>query len=535
MRAIPTISVITAGALGVTAAIFLRGDPVQSRPPTTAPAASSGVFMFGGSPSRNMVNLTEKNVPTEWDVQAGTNIKWKAKVGSRAYSLTVAGGKVFAGTNNSSPRNPRDTRKRKDGKYDAIDKSVLMCFDAANGNLVWQHVNDKLPSGQVHDWPDEGICSSPAVEGNRLYYVSNRCEVVCLDTNGLTDGNQGVQDELYKDPTDADVIWRLDMMKELNVFPHNLAACSPLLVGDTLFVVTANGVDETHENIPSPDAPSFIAMDKHTGKVKWKSNAPGRNIMHGQWSNPAYAVVNGKGQVIFPGGDGWLRGFEAETGKIIWEFDGNPKKAPKYELGSKGVRSDYLATPVVDDGKLFIGVGQDPEHADGVGHLWCIDLSKTGDISPDLVTKDNSEDPTKRETKPNPNSGVVWHFGGLEKDKEKTGRDFVFGRTISSCAVHDGLCYAVDLLGFFVCLDAKTGEKLWGHDLKAEIWGSPYWVDGKVYIGTSDSDVWIFKHGRTKVEPTKMDVGKQMKCTPVAADGVLYILTEAYLYAIQGK
>ena len=432
MRIIPTLSVIAAAGVGVAAAILLRPTPVLSRPPAAASQAASDIAMFGGGPSRNMVNLTEKHVPTDWDVQSGANIKWKAKVGSRAYTLTVSGGKVFVGTNNSSPRNPRDTRKRKDGKIDAIDKSVLMCFDAASGNLLWQHVNDKLPSGLVHDWPDEGICSTPAVEGNRCYYVSNRCEVVCLDTNGLADGNQGVQDEVYKGPTDADVIWHLDMMKELNVFPHNLSVCSPLLVGDTLFVVTANGVDENHENIPAPDAPSFIAVDKHTGKVKWKNNAPGRNIMHGQWSNPAYAVINGKPQVIFPGGDGWLRGFEPDTGKVIWKFDGNPKKAPKYVLGGKGGRSDYLATPVVHEGKLYIGMGQDPEHADGVGHLYCIDLSKTGDISSELVTKDDPEDPTKRLTKPNPNSGVIWHFGGMEKDPAKAGRDFVFGRTMST-------------------------------------------------------------------------------------------------------
>ena len=102
-----------------------------------------------------------------------------------------------------------------------------MCFDEKTGKFLWQAVHDKLPSGSVNDWPHEGICSTPAVEGDRVYYVSNRCAVVCADVNGFADGNQGIQTEKYKDATDADVIWEYDMMKELNVFPHNMAACSP--------------------------------------------------------------------------------------------------------------------------------------------------------------------------------------------------------------------------------------------------------------------------------------------------------------------
>ena len=128
----------------------------------------------------------------------------------------------------------------------------------------------------------------------------------------------------------------------------------------------------------------------------WKSNLPGKNIMHGQWSNPAYAEIDGEPQVIFPGGDGWLYGFEPETGKLIWKFDCNPKDAV-YELGGTGTRNDFIATPVVYDNKVYIGVGQDPEHSTGVGHLWCIDPDgKTGDISPDLVDDDATRQPAGR-------------------------------------------------------------------------------------------------------------------------------------------
>ena len=151
-----------------------------------------------------------------------------------------------------------------------------MAFRASDGEFLWQATHDKLPAGRVNDWPLQGICSTPYVEGDRVYYVSNRGEVVAADPDGFRDGkNDGVQDETLKTEIDADILWRYDMIKELDVFPHNLAAGSPLVVGDIVFVVTGNGVDEGHINIPSPLAPSFIAVNKNTGKLVWENALPG--------------------------------------------------------------------------------------------------------------------------------------------------------------------------------------------------------------------------------------------------------------------
>jgi outer membrane protein assembly factor BamB len=492
--------------------------------------------MFGGDNSRNMVNLIEVGLPDEWETRKDhekKNVKWAAKLGSRAYGgPVISGGKIFIGTNNESPRNKRDTDPKRRNPVTKeplpLDKGNLYCIRESDGEFLWQHVNDKLPSGQVNDWPREGVCSTPVVEGDRVYYVNNRCEVVCLDVEGLANGNQGIQDEHYKDATDADVIWRYDMMKELNVFPHNLAACSPLIAGDIVFIVTANGVDEGHINIPSPGAPSFIALEKKTGKLLWKDGSPGKNIMHGQWSNPTFALVNGKSQVIFPGGDGWLRGYEAETGKIIWEFDCNPKDS-KYELGGKGTRSDFIATPVVYDNKVYIGTGQDPEHYEGVGHFWCIDLSKTGDVSPDLVVDEKVSPP---KTKPNPNSAAIWHFGGPDKNPEAK-RDYFFGRTMSTASIHDGIIYIAELAGYVHCLDAKTGKKYWEYDLKSAIWGSTYYADGKVYLGTEDGDLFVFAAGKELKLINKIEMAEPVRSTPVAVNGILYVMTELNLYAIK--
>jgi outer membrane protein assembly factor BamB len=369
------VAVLPAAVAGIALAAALAGGKDRAEPGPTpreiAPRERHNWPMFGGNPSRNQVNLVETGLPAEWQTTEPTkNVKWAAALGSRAYgAVVVSGGKVFTGTNNERPRNPRDRiRRRLDEPPVPLDRGILMCFDEATGRFLWQAVHDKLESGQVNDWPREGIPSMPAVEGNRLYYVSNRCELVCADTEGFRDGNQGVRDEPYQTPIDADFIWRLDMMGELKVFPHNLAICAPLILGDLVYVVTANGVDENHINLPSPEAPSFLAVNKHTGKVVWQSNLPGKNIMHGQWSNPAYGEAGGVKQVIFPGGDGWLYGFDPPTGALLWKFDCNPKGA-KYELGGRGEKSDFIGTPVVYEGRVYLGTGQDPEHTDGVGHL----------------------------------------------------------------------------------------------------------------------------------------------------------------------
>jgi outer membrane protein assembly factor BamB len=443
--------------------------------------------MWGGTPQRNMVS-SMKNLPVSWDVKSGKNIKWKADLGSQTYgNPVVSGGKVFVGTNNETPRNPAVTG----------DKGILMCFREADGKFLWQAVSDKLASGRVNDWPFQGICSSPLVEGDRLYYVTNRGEFVCLDTEGFLDGeNDGpFQDEKLKTETDADTVWKLDMMEELGVFQHNMANSSPTSHGELIFIETSNGQDESHVNIPSPRAPSFIAVNKKTGKVVWEDASPGNNILHGQWSSPTVGMVGGTLQAFFPGGDGWLYGFNATTGEQLWKFDLNPKGAvwPK-------TKNDAIATPVFFDNKVYLATGQDPEHGEGVGHMYCIDPTKRGDIT---------------------ETGRVWHYDKIR-------------RTLSTGAISNGLLYIADFSGFLHCLDVKTGQPYWVHDMLAAVWGSPFVVDGKVYLGDEDGDVAVLAEGKELKLLAENNMGSSVYSTPVPANGVLYIANRSELIAIAG-
>src|SRR5207245_1744166 len=101
----------------------------------------------------------------------------------------------------------------------------------------------------------------------------------------------------------------------------------------------------------------FLALDKNTGKVVWQSNLPGDKIIEGQWSNPALARVNGKDQVIFPGGDAFLYGLDVATGKLIWKFNCQPQRPVPPD---DKVANYMIATPVVQDGKVYIGLGVYP-------------------------------------------------------------------------------------------------------------------------------------------------------------------------------
>jgi outer membrane protein assembly factor BamB len=456
---------------------------------------------FGGSIYRNMVNLVDKNVPTTWSVEPGKvkNVKWVAEIGNVSHGGPVIfGGRVFVATNNGTPRDPKIKGP----------KAILMCFAEKDGAFLWQNVHDMPEEDVIRDGLTHGLCSTPTVEGDVVYYCTAGCEVVRAQAK------------------DGKIVWKYDMMKELKVFPCYVCSCSPLLVGDTLYVITGNGTNEQGK-VAAPKAPSFVALDKETGKLLWQSNLPGGNIIQGQWSNPVYAEVGGKPQVIFPGGDGWLYALEPKTGKTIWQF----KCSPKQTKDDRGIPHYLVATPVVHDNLLYIAVGAYPgyESAPRIGHFFCIDVTKSGDVS----CKNENFDPKDPANK---DSALVWHFGGLVEPPPAKARRVRIGSSASTAAVCDGLVYIAEDPGYLHCLDAKTGQQYWEHDFKDAILGSPYWVDGRIYLLADGGECHIFEHGKKSQKPRNNDMNEtRLESTPVVVNGVLYIATPSKVYAIDGK
>ena len=601
--------------------------------------------------------LSETHDNNKWISPQAQNIKWVANLGSQTYgNPVVGGGKIVVGTNNGAGYVKRFPY--------SVDLGCLLCFNEADGSFLWQHSSEKLPTGRVHDWPLLGICSSALIEGDRLWFVTSRGEVRCLDLDGFHDGTDDGRPEkeepakLFEmlkaedpaedkvapiaaaldagklpddlrgrfaaagsdlpaevavkadaaakgpakrwtfqaqvgpsqrdfiitlagprlaafkiltpdDKEEADVIWVFDMMKTLGTSQHNMCSCSVTALGDILFVNTGNGLDEQHTTAPNPGAPSFVAMNKNTGEVYWTDNSPGINILHGQWSSPAVAVIGGVPQVIFGGGDGWVHSFKADKGKdgkpeLLWVFDANPKTAV-LELGGHGTKNDIIGTPVVYKDRVYFATGQDPEHGEGVGILWCIDATKRGDISESIVV--NRADPEKPipvkriqscvqadgdVEKPNPNSGVVWKYSEYDINGDGKIDEFYesFHRSIASVAIKSDILFCPDFSGLVHCVDANTGKVHWTYDMLAASWGSPLIVGDYVYVGDEDGDISVFKFSADPKEAMKEVEGKLVPLnadvesgdvvnmlnavysTPIVANGVLYIGNKDHLFAI---
>ncbi|HZE95739.1 MAG TPA: PQQ-binding-like beta-propeller repeat protein, partial [Planctomycetota bacterium] len=370
--------------------------------------------MFGGRPDRNRVS-SERGLPA---VPDATKLRWSAEIGSQTYgNPTVSGGRVYIGTNNSAPRDPAVKG----------DRGVLMCFSAEDGKFLWQKAHEKLPGKEADDWPETGLSSTACVAEDRVYYVSNRAELVCVAAQ------------------DGKTLWILDMKKDLGVSPLHASVSSPLVVGDLVFVGTGNSIDHKTHKVTNPKAPSFIAVDRKTGKPVWQDNSPGDHIVGGAWGSPAYSVVDGRAQIVFPGGDGWLYSFDPPTGKPLWKFNCKSHEKP-LAAGEDPTPIQLPATPVFAGHRVIIPVGVDVDTNDK-GCLWAIDARKSGDI-----TKD----------------GALWRIEGD-----------AFGLSIAGPTVQDGLAYAVEMAGYLDCIEVETGKTVWRHDLLATLWGGPLVADGK--------------------------------------------------------
>ena len=132
---------------------------------------------------------------------------------------------------------------------------------------------------------------------------------------------------------------------------------------------------------------------------------------------------------------------------------------------------------------------------------------------------------------------MVWHYGGADRrqDSKKLAATTTSAAPCPPAPSTTACCYVAELDGILHCLDAKTGKVYWEHDTEPQIWSSPYWADGKVTSAPTTATCSSSQHGKKKKLLAENDMDGRVRATPVAANGVLYVMTENKLYAIASK
>jgi outer membrane protein assembly factor BamB len=472
---------------------------------------------WGERYSRNMISA-ETGLPATFDPKTGDHILWSASLGDHGYcgAPVIAAGKLFIGSNNADPRDPKHQG----------DRGTLLCLNEKDGSLCWQLVVPRIEQDYRMDWPEIALCSPPTIEGDRIYVLTNRYEVACLDLAGMANGNDGPftdegrhmtpKDTAAMDPgpTDADILWLYDIPANIGIYMHDSAFASILLDGPYLYLNTCNGVDNPpHDKVMRPEAASLIVLDKNTGKlVAREAEGMAKRMFHSTWASPALGEVNGQRLIFFGGPDGICYAFKAlaptvpdtvQTLEPVWKFDYDPA-APKENLGQyvKNIKespSGMMAMPVFRNNRVYITVGGDIWWGKRFAWLKCVDATQKGDVT-----------------------------GTAEKWSYPLQR-----HAVSTPAIANGLAFVGDCAGNLHCVDAETGQGYWTHEVGNEIWGSPLVADGKVYIGARNGAFVILAADKTRNLLAAIQFEDEIAATPAAANGVLYVSTLKRLYAVK--
>jgi outer membrane protein assembly factor BamB len=313
-------------------------------------------------------------------------------------------------------------------------------------------------------------------------------------------------------PSDGDIVWEYNMVENLRVVPHDVCGSSPLLSGDYLYACTSNGQDNKHGYIVNPEAPALIVLNKKTGKlVAMEKEGISKRTFHCNWSSPVAAEINGKPVILFCGGDGILYAFEAISKeqpdpmalKKIWQYDccpgeysmldGKPIPYSKHSKRTPDGPSEVIAIPTVCGNRVYVPIGQSPNHGPGQGMLTCIDIS------------------TGRK---------IWASAEV-------------GRTTCQPAVVDGLLYISDYSGQLSCFDAGTGNLYWQHNLEAGVWcASPVVANGKVYISTEKNVMWVLAAGKEKKLLNRSRL-QSTAITPLVQKNYFFLPTQQRLFALK--
>jgi hypothetical protein len=436
------------------------------------------------------------------------------------------------------------------------------------------------------------VCSTPTVEGDRLYFVTPDPKVVCLDlASWLKPSAAGGTDSARHDSARR-IVWRYDMAKTLHVMQDHVASCSVLVHGDFVYVCTGNGRYKYTSKPFYPLTPSLIVLDKHTGQLVARDDEQiGEQLWRGQWSSPSLATVNGKAQILFATGNGLCYAFEPADpaakvtpdrwltttlrGPIVYFIDVkdkqtaglspaeyakkfnplSPTQTPalplefRYSIGLPVTTPvDSVPTAKVPDVPILKKIWWfdclPPEYKNatfyahggrGDGQKHPCDIISTPVFYRNRVYVAIGGDPNHGSK--NSRGNLVCIDPTKTGDVTHSGKVWSYDKlnaTLTTVSIADGLVFVIDEASVIHCLDADTGENYWTYTLKSDrglLSSALLAVDGKLFAGKT-----ILAVSKTLKILGAIDGSTSTSCTvPCVANGVLFKVHGDRLWAVCDK
>lgn len=379
----------------------------------------------------------EKGVPTQWS--ATTNIHWKTAIPGEGWSSPiVSGDRVFVTT--------------------ALDDGTslhLICLDRAGGKIAWDKEIIKQKTGHKSQ-QNSYATSTPATDGKRVYMVACDGRILGVSMDGTVEWTNS----------------------EFDYYSEHGLAISPVLYGDLVIVCfdwSSPGPDtKVGWQVPW-DKAVILALDKDTGKVRWRGSRGSSRIAH---VVPQVAAVDGQDQLISGAGN-VVQGFDLKTGERLWT------------VSSPG--EGVVPSVVVGDGMAFTASGF------GESRVCAVRLGGgRGDVTKTHTLWESREDVPK----------------------------------MSSMLYVSPHLYLATETGVAKCMKAATGEVVWRERLRGPFSASPVWADGKVYFLCEKGTTTVVEDGlQFKVVATN-ELGEKCCASPAISQGHLFIRTDKALYCI---
>lgn len=453
---------------------------------------------------------TTSGLPTEFGPKQ--NVIWKTALPPGHSSPILTRDRIFI-TAHEEIGTAKVTQPGKEKNYHLL----VICIDRQNGKELWRREVPRSRSGRLQN-VNGPASPSPVTDGKNVYAFFQEFGMVSYDAAGKER-------------------WRLPL-GPFNMF-YGFGA-SPILVDDKVILP----VDQ--------DNPGsyLIAVDKSTGKVRWKVDRP---VVISGYSTPiVYQPKQGPKQIIVPESF-QLSAYSVEDGKRVWWV--------------RGLACEMKSIASHDDEYLYINGWGFPQNQPGKqvktvsfeeglarydknnDHLIAKSEISGTEIMDKMLSEAFEAFDLDRDQKLNDKDWEVFRammasengllaikLGG-QGDQTATAIRWRYQKPVPqvpSTLLYKGVLYMINDSGILISFDPATGNVIKQGRLQGAIdkyFASPVAADDKVFLIGEGGAVSVLKAAGDWQILAVNELDDECFATPAIADGRIYIRTRSALYA----